>query len=728
MRKNTLKSLVVSCVLVCLSLLAVAQSVTIGSPSGTSGYLSGPIIRFSTNQSSNYSKFAYLYTKEELGIPSGSTITKVEWIKSNSASASGNNAFSVSLGNTNQTAFAATEYAGDLNRGSQMVYATTSLGYPSTSNYWLSFPTGNFTYTGSSLLVVADFVKVGTATGPLNFYCKTAPGKVVQVYSPAQILDYTGLVPTSGSVRPTIRIWYTLPVGCTVAPSPGSITSTKNNMCPDETFTLALTEKITGGGINYEWQSSRDSSFTNPTIIGNQASVTTSQVTSSYYRCKVSCGNSFKFTPSLFIRTKPFYQCYCSSTAQSPADEEIVHFKLGNLDNTSSLGNLNDPSASGLGYSECGELAPGENSFRSMYSNYRDISTEKIQIGSQVPFIVETAICGNSGAYNRCAIFLDANRNGVYETTEMIYLSSVIYGPTANVRKGFLTIPATAQSGLTGVRVVLSETQNSILPCGAYGFGETEDYTIELVTSLPSRSPGSVIASSTEICSGSQVLLYPQITYPNATYQWYINDVFIPGATNFFYEPIITKDAFFSVSVNDNQSSEVRITIKNFSDCYCESGAAQGADEDIVYFSLNGSSFSLPCTQKAPGQKSMLNRYSDYKPLGSLSTLKKGGSYNFVLVNDNCPVPQDPYYGASVAGWIDFNKNGSFDENEKVFQIDHCMGPKTMTGNISIPDDALTGTTVLRLVLGGGLWGPYLTPCSVFSSGETEDYTVSIED
>ena len=112
--------------------------------------------------------------------------------------------------------------------------------------------------------------------------------------------------------------------------------------------------------------------------------------------------------------------------------------------------------------------------------------------------------------------------------------------------------------------------------------------------------------------------------------------------------------------------------------------------------------------------------------MGSLTTLQKGKSYSFTIVNDDCDIPASPYYNASVAGWIDFNQNGVFDTNEKVLQIDNCQGPITMNGTITIPISCQSGVTCLRLVLGGGLYGDYLTPCSKFQSGETEDYLITI--
>ncbi len=70
--------------------------------------------------------------------------------------------------------------------------------------------------------------------------------------------------------------------------------------------------------------------------------------------------------------------------------------------------------------------------------------------------------------------------------------------------------------------------------------------------------------------------------------------------------------------------------------------------------------------------------------------------------------------------WIDFNQDGTFSGNEEVFDDN---GHGTLYGNIEIPDDALQGATRMRVSMKTG-WAP--DPCSTFTTGEVEDYTVVI--
>ena len=121
-----------------LSILTIntclAQSVTIGPISGASSYQTGPIYQRVTAQTAKYSKSAYLYTKDELNIPSGSTITKVEWLKANNATATGNNKFNVIISNTSKTTMGTSANYSDFLQNSQTVFSTDKMEFPATTN------------------------------------------------------------------------------------------------------------------------------------------------------------------------------------------------------------------------------------------------------------------------------------------------------------------------------------------------------------------------------------------------------------------------------------------------------------------------------------------------------------------------------------------------------------------------------------------------------------------
>lgn len=114
--------------------------------------------------------------------------------------------------------------------------------------------------------------------------------------------------------------------------------------------------------------------------------------------------------------------------------------------------------------------------------------------------------------------------------------------------------------------------------------------------------------------------------------------------------------------------------------------------------------------------------YSDFTALRA--SLNAGGSYNLSLTAEFS-------YSFSTYGWkvwIDYNKNGVFEEPTEVVFSKTGVPPVpnaayTITGPIIIPASALTGVTRMRVAMKlGGL----PTPCEAIANGEVEDYSVNI--
>ena len=157
---------------------------------------------------------------------------------------------------------------------------------------------------------------------------------------------------------------------------------------------------------------------------------------------------------------------YCASNATNPADEEILNVTLGTLNNTS----------------VCLVVAPGPGSIVGQYSNFTTtVAAPNLNKGANYPLSVNIGTCG--GLYDSgTKVFIDYNRDGDFvDAGEEVYVSAVaINGPylvTASI-----TIPMTASVGVTRMRVVNIETTvvTGITPCGLYGYGETEDYIVNI--------------------------------------------------------------------------------------------------------------------------------------------------------------------------------------------------------------------------------------------------------
>ncbi len=132
-------------------------------------YAVGPIYVSST-LFYRYSRYAYLYTQDELaavGFTPGTTITTVGWMKSTANSAAGPAVFSIFMKNSGATAYAQpTETWTNLSTGAALVYTNAAQAIPATASpqyidFALSTP---FVYTGGSLEILTEWDISAAAT------------------------------------------------------------------------------------------------------------------------------------------------------------------------------------------------------------------------------------------------------------------------------------------------------------------------------------------------------------------------------------------------------------------------------------------------------------------------------------------------------------------------------------------------------------------------------------
>ena len=293
---------------------------------------------------------------------------------------------------------------------------------------------------------------------------------------------------------------------CTGTPAPGNTIASVTSSCPGIPFSLSLQNQTSGSGITYQWQSSPDNvTYTN--IAGaNSNTYTTSISATTWYRCVVSCSGSNGTSTPVQVALTPASGCYCSSNATSNADEDIFRVTIGTLNNAST----------------CASTAPGFGSIPNQYSNYSSGAGAPapgiIVRGGTNPISITIGTCGGSFP-NSCAVWIDYNQNGNFETAEKVYVSAAATnGP--HTETGIAFIPATALLGNTLMRVVNVETgnPNNIQPCGTYQWGETEDYLVN-IRNCVAVTVGTQPVSATVGCGGSASFT-TLLNGDNPTYRW----------------------------------------------------------------------------------------------------------------------------------------------------------------------------------------------------------------
>ncbi|GAA4034877.1 hypothetical protein GCM10022409_19200 [Hymenobacter glaciei] len=105
------------------------------------------------------------------------------------------------------------------------------------------------------------------------------------------------------------------------------------------------------------------------------------------------------------------------------------------------------------------------------------------------------------------SVFVDWNQNGIFEAAERMDYGSAA---TTGLLTSTWTVPATAKTGTTRLRVVLSD--NAATPaCGTYSYGETEDYSITVMGGTMAAPANKPLAGTPLGHEAAQVLA----VYPN---------------------------------------------------------------------------------------------------------------------------------------------------------------------------------------------------------------------
>jgi hypothetical protein len=155
---------------------------------------------------------------------------------------------------------------------------------------------------------------------------------------------------------------------------------------------------------------------------------------------------------------------YCISTATSTGDDDIGNVTFAGINNGNPLPVTNNPLAN------------------QMYNNYTALPPGQIQPGMTYPISISMIFL--NGAYDgKANVYIDYNRNGVWDLPGELAFTGLYLVANSTVT-GNITVPYTAIPGLTRMRVVADESD--VAPaCGTYLWGETEDYTIQIIPPIP---------------------------------------------------------------------------------------------------------------------------------------------------------------------------------------------------------------------------------------------------
>lgn len=488
---------------------------------------------------------------------------------------------------------------------------------------------------------------------------------------------------------------------CSGTPAPGNTLATPGTVCSGSNVVLSTQNTFTETGITYQWQSADDVSFTTGVSnLGTNATQTTVVTANKYFRCNVSCGPNTGFSAPVYVTLNPFYFCYCPAVPVSIDAQGATNIQIGSFSN---------PNVSAV-----------------TYQNFTGLTPPTLEAGSTNPVTVSL----QTGYSYRVNVFIDLNRDGDFNDPDErnnIGLSSNA-NPTSIT--GSIIIPITASVGLTGMRLVATDDDNNSNPCYSGSFGNVEEYLVNLAPPAPCTgvpNPGNTLAPLS-VCPDVIFNLGLQNAIPGVgvTYEWQSAD-----------------DIDFSINLESFSTSASTSTSLMTSRYYRCRVTCDGQDgySNPAFVEASTSHLCNYCSAAFPNAVEPITRVTiaDIDNVSSAAVNGSPPTENFASISTDMTIGQN--YTTSLEGntdgnfvsyfrvFIDFDQNESWNDAGESFDcgsISNSTGTdgQAALGSITIPETALTGSTIMRVVKRYLAFG---TSCNTTGFGQAEDYTVVIK-
>jgi subtilisin-like proprotein convertase family protein len=255
----------------------------------------------------------------------------------------------------------------------------------------------------------------------------------------------------------------------------------------------------------------------------------------------------------------------------------------------------------------------------------------------------------------------------------------------------------------------------------------TPAITIDAIPAQP-----STISASAAACVGGSVT-YSVTNVSGVTYTWSVPSGWAitsgQGTSSLVVSVGASSGTVSVVPSNGCGSGTARSTsVTPGNDCQCLAYpsifASNPADEDITNVTVGTMNNSSTCATLAGGPGSILNRYSNYAGIVTGPSVQQNASVNFSLTQTTCGGNFSNFFQI----YVDYNQDGDFlDAGEQVYsQPTSTSGNHTKTGSFTVPCNALTGTTRMRVVNIEAAASTTNYAHTVYSYGETEDYCFTI--
>ncbi|NRB60344.1 MAG: hypothetical protein HRU50_10470 [Winogradskyella sp.] len=367
--------------------------------------------------------------------------------------------------------------------------------------------------------------------------------------------------------------------------------------------------------------------------------------------------------------------------------------------------------------------------------------------------------------FNYFTVFVDWNQNSVLDDSgEIYYLGSIFDsdGIDGQIATSTIAIPADALLGDTRMRIIKNYNSWATNPCGFYGYGQAEDYTITvsgpIECTTPINAPTNLITSADSNT---------------------INGSFNAEATADSYLVIYSTNSTLPGNPTDNQAYNIGdeiepnyIVADNDTDTnFTISGLLPTTQYYIYVYAMNSNCVNGPlyytspltgdettdtisyCIPQSLADESDLyiDNIEFIGTLNDVQNLNTGYSSTSGSVGyqDWTSLPnsvQAQGYGINVSwesgvdrgrfkAWVDWNQDGVFDDSSELVYDTDGIGLSSSTFGIQVPNTQAPGDYRLRLKFyhyNSNYYNADSQPCDDFTGwgddryGETEDYEFTV--
>ncbi|MFM9986547.1 MAG: GEVED domain-containing protein [Flavobacteriales bacterium] len=325
-------------------------------------------------------------------------------------------------------------------------------------------PAYTYTFTASA---GAPYITIIDATGTSALAWGTSP----VVYTPGvagtvRFARHTSSACGTGTTNTTCAVSCVASANCAGTPTPGNTIASQSPTCSSEALTFTLQNGTIGAGISYQWYESLTGIGGPYNPVGPNADtyVLAQSAPDAWYFCDVTCsfsGLTGSSNPVNVLLETNFNNCYCDAGAL------FVWESISNV----TMNNVNQASGLGVG-------------------NYEDYTAQVVNVAQTATYPITVTL--NNGFFaDQVSVWIDLDQSGSFDGLEQLYLSAT--GPGPHI--GNITIPGTATLGTTRMRIRMydsSDGSGPYTPCGDNGYGEVEDYSVNITTPPSCLTPAII--------------------------------------------------------------------------------------------------------------------------------------------------------------------------------------------------------------------------------------------